>query len=458
MADSPSTIEGGPSVEAEFETTVLQMPHDGLRAAVDDSRGGKKETQREARRKAWQASKIQDSRTKKRPDQETKLVEQHALEVFRSPASEPQGVASIAHKRHASGGTVHLPHNRTQNEWKVICELKLCAGCLTRTIPPHKPGDKRAPCKDRPSASYDAKLIRLIRRKLKQDANEVRRQAVPGHNIAKHMQRNQPNQPLCAPSTISHRDSSHGIALSVGYCESDNSPCGLRSSDRHVPAPFAPIYNLQDPGSYDQSGIRAALYRQFGPALSQSSATHVDSSTGLASAEQFQHARDKPHPMTLLGRPADLNIDMMGMTPTTPSPTDLPTLHFEDELGPVNQGLQHAANISFSESSGRAPRFDVEDWDSKTKVSEDIQVSELELALSGCLTASSSSRAVVEMLMREKLDNAEYAAERSNTTPGIYCSIDRKGPYGAAPSAHFVFQNQGHSWYDGATLTISPHV
>jgi hypothetical protein len=54
--------------------------------------------------------------------------------------------------------------DRSPSQWKTIRELKLCARCLTRTIPPHKPGFEGAPCKGQPYEPWNASGIERIRR------------------------------------------------------------------------------------------------------------------------------------------------------------------------------------------------------------------------------------------------------------------------------------------------------
>jgi hypothetical protein len=127
--------------------------------------------------------------------------------------------------------------------------------------------------------------------------------------------------------------------------------------------------------------------------------------------------------MTPTRREAVLSIDMMGMTPTTPSTTGPPPFLNEDDLGTVNQVPPNAANIPVSESSGLVPRLGVEDWDSKTKVSEGAQASELKPALVDGLTSTSSSKDIVDWLIPDKLYIKQCFAERSDTTPGLYCSL-----------------------------------
>jgi hypothetical protein len=233
---------------------------------------------------------------------------------------------------------------------------------------------------------------------------------------------------LYASSTGNQHEYFHNAASSVWRGELGNSPSGLTLTKSPFliaqnSARYAPLYNLRVPGSFVQSSTGADTYPRFWAAPSQSSATHVDGSTGVAHPERFQLKRMLQHvdpQATLLRNTTDLSFDMMGLTPTTPSTTGPPIFRIDDDLESPKQNIYNAANIPISVTSGRAPRLDVEDWDSKTKVPDGFQASELEQALNDCLTSSSSSGAVVETLICDKLD---LVAERSDTTPGLYCSI-----------------------------------
>lgn len=426
MADSPCTTEGGPSPESDRETTV---PQTGLRAALDTFRGQKKDTPREIRRKDWQRKKIQDSRTKTRSTQDAVAGDQHNDDGPRLPASQAQAPLSNTEAVHAAAESQIFPFDRTPDEWKIICELKLCARCLTKTSPPHKPRDKRAPCQGSQGVPYDAKEITAIRRSLSKDANKVWLKAASRHSLARGTHHGKSEQSLSAPSTSRQHESFHGVAPRVPQSGSGNSMRGKRPLERHFPTAddptlFAPIYNLHHPSSCAHLGIGDALHRRYGPAPSQSSATHVDSSMEFVCPEQPQRASIPwIEPMTPTRREAVLSIDMMGMTPTTPSTTGPPPFLNEDDLGTVNQVPPNAANIPISESSGRVPRLGVEDWDSKTKVSDGAQASGLESALVDGLTSTSSSKDIVDWLIPDKLDIKQCFAERSDTTPGLYCSL-----------------------------------
>ncbi|KAH7413591.1 hypothetical protein DE146DRAFT_749796 [Phaeosphaeria sp. MPI-PUGE-AT-0046c] len=102
------------------------------------------ESPRFTRRRAWQTAKVQESREKRRLLESTNSVTD-----FCSP---------IATSHNAR------PHYRTPSQWITLRKLKLCAVRLERTTPPHKPNDRHAPSRDRPTVPIEEATVSAIRK------------------------------------------------------------------------------------------------------------------------------------------------------------------------------------------------------------------------------------------------------------------------------------------------------
>jgi hypothetical protein len=116
------------------------------------------ETLRLQRRRAWHVRKIKESAQKhvlNRPASRNEYLD--------SPKPNPEPTTSTQTALEIA--SCPLP-DRSPGQWKIIRELKLCSGCLTRTTPPHKPHTDGAPCEGRPYALFDKVNIGRIRKEL----------------------------------------------------------------------------------------------------------------------------------------------------------------------------------------------------------------------------------------------------------------------------------------------------
>jgi hypothetical protein len=118
------------------------------------------ETARQRKRREWQEAKIEKIRSKNRGIVEGKQLDSTTSAILDEHV-EPQYPGA---KPSSSRDQVGSSPDRSPSQWKTIRELKLCARCLTRTIPPHKPGFEGAPCEGQPYEPWNASGIERIRR------------------------------------------------------------------------------------------------------------------------------------------------------------------------------------------------------------------------------------------------------------------------------------------------------
>jgi hypothetical protein len=185
------------------------------------------ETRREKKRREWHEGKISASREKIQRQQESLLVAGSSRTESHFPS------ATEGKQRHPSYG-------RTESQWRVIEELKLCACCLTRTTPPHRPGNRHAPCIGQQNAPFDHAKLSIIRKALDKLKAEHRRSESlrwpeiisPQRNRQKH------------PSDSSANQSQRPLVSPFSHDASDIAGGSLKS--------LAPLYNVRNPGFYFQ--------------------------------------------------------------------------------------------------------------------------------------------------------------------------------------------------------------
>jgi hypothetical protein len=182
----------------------------------------RKETRREKRRREWQEEKIRAIREKKG------LAEESSVGAESSRAESQFSVATGYQQR-------LLSYGRTESQWRVIEDLELCARCLTRTNPPHGPGDSYAPCTGQRNAPFDYATIYGTRGARDSEAGD----------------------------TVRHRDrkwrpggaqlETDGFYPAAGYIEHDSYGSGV-TYDTHATYGgdlnrFAPLYPFRIPSS-----------------------------------------------------------------------------------------------------------------------------------------------------------------------------------------------------------------
>jgi hypothetical protein len=333
------------------------------------------ETRREKRRREWQENKIRQSREKKQHNQAPTYDEKVGLRVPRTAGPEPQRALEHDHTGTISGGRRHPSHGRTENQWIVIEELKLCAGCLTRTTPPHKPGDLHAPCTGQPNAAFDGAKISMIRKALEQLKAEIRHNDDLGRTGIRSLQRNRQWHPGDTSSTGSQHTLYSGIESRHPHADAGHSEYASGTSrpthEIHVMPggshPFAPLYNLHASNSFLQRSFGTATPSQGTAAQEENpdkplSDVHLNVSC-VTEAVPLQAETTRNRSLELLA----------GIAPPTPLISGLPGFLIEEELGPIEEHTQLVALIPDCESSSDVPRVKVEDWDTKTKVPEGPQ-------------------------------------------------------------------------------------
>jgi hypothetical protein len=332
------------------------------------------ETRREKRRREWHEGKIKSSRDKKQHGQATTPEEQlgHRDPQHAGPESPYASAQSPTYP--AAGGKRHHPsHGRTESQWKDIEELRLCAGCLTRTTPPHKPGDGHAPCTGQPNAPFDLAKIAVIRKALDKLKIEHRRSDSLGWPDTISPQRNRQWRPGDTSSNASQHTLCQGIEPGrrypeAGHGEYESGPPGVSYDTRTTSGgglnPFAPLYNLHNPSSYTHPRVGFTT-------LSQGSASQAE---GLARPSPacslaVNTAGSRP---SQAAAPANQSAELVaGIAPATPLLSGHPGELIEEDLGTIEELPPRIAAILDFQSSGDVPRVSVEDWDTFTRVPED---------------------------------------------------------------------------------------
>jgi hypothetical protein len=187
------------SLESELHATDYQSTHDDTLNSKSASHqageakstaGNRTETRREKKRREWHEAKIIQSRERRRRYETISSAEQIKLQcpqnadpqikqapAFQWAAGEEDklrvGSESATEPYHTSGKP-DPSYGRTESQWTVIEELKLCASCLNRTTPPHNPEHPHAPCTGQPFANFSNAKISAIRKVLDQSKAEIR--------------------------------------------------------------------------------------------------------------------------------------------------------------------------------------------------------------------------------------------------------------------------------------------
>jgi hypothetical protein len=122
------------------------------------------QTPHEKRRRGWHKVEIKSNREKKRLNEISLL----AAESSRAESPLSPAVKESHPSPPAQGRRCHPLYERTEGQWRDIENLRLCASCLTRTTPPHGPGDSHAPCLGQPHAAFNTAKVSMIRKALEE--------------------------------------------------------------------------------------------------------------------------------------------------------------------------------------------------------------------------------------------------------------------------------------------------
>jgi hypothetical protein len=361
-----------PQQMSGLPTTAPHTPHTDLDAPSISPIHT--ETRREKRRREWQENKIRKSREKKQYNQATPLAEQIGLQVPGHAVHRSDCAPEHEHTRSAAGRRRHPLHGRSESQWLVIEELKLCAGCLSRTTPPHKPGDGHAPCTGQPNATFEDAKISAIRKALDRLRAAHRRDDGLEQTCNKSPQRGRQWRPgdtssdgsqytLCQGNEPRHR---HADVYVSDTFDPQYEAHAIPSDNPH---PFAPLYNLSNSSSCPQPGVR-------GTAPSQCLASHAEDLYGSFSSVHLNIGGLIENVLPRTAKPDDHSSELLaGMAPPTPLISGLPGLLIEEELVSIGEHMHPSAVIPDCESSSVVPRVEVEDWEVKTKVCESPQES-----------------------------------------------------------------------------------
>jgi hypothetical protein len=412
-----------------LETTTPQPLHSDPQAPADDLPEDK--VPRKERREGWHAKKIQDRRSKKKHRPAT--MGPNSLEAPSSLDSEPCSTLLATQMCHAVSGRVCALHNRTESQQKTIRELKLCAGCLTRTTPPHKPADKQAPCKGQPSAPFSEANISKIRKGLHRQAEDIRRRDFRSRIASGPVPRDQQRQPAYAPSTSSQHKADRASELALQHNDKGNGTPTLASSYAAHARPgdhntYAPLYIRYNSSSYIQKSLGNTpdtSYTQNSETQSQPCVTWADGRVAsFPGAQTFAVHRLEnfgPQGTTTAKRRVSLSIDVLGMDTPTPIPTGIPEIHIEgdDELRGVRSHFTGMVPDWGSSISISSLQSDERDWDVETNVTDRLQ--RLELEGVDDEKPTSSELEIEKLLHKEK--QTVLSANRSWTLKGLCPSL-----------------------------------
>jgi len=352
--------------------------------------------------------KIKKSRDESKKKIAASSAEHSGLTASTDTASETYGVNLEPQGSCDTGERIRSGPDRSPGQWKTICKWGLCAGCLTRTIPPHKPGSDGAPCKGQPYALFEEVDISRVEKGL----SELR--AGPKRTRGKHGQQDRHNRPGNVSSTA--RQPGHtvvasqfpfhrGLSHTKGSFFVQGHGYGVPATPPYLFAFSAPAFNFHQPSSYRRLE-RSSKYDRCTVTASSGSVTQISATDEpcIARTPQYSHASMT----TNVKRFAERNIDIMGIHPPTPV---IPEIHIEVDIGPTYTSPQKAAVMPCPESSKSAFGLTIHDpdWDGETRVAGSIhgQADTAEEDLS-------TSALLVEKLLR-KTERIMSSAPRSWT-------------------------------------------
>jgi hypothetical protein len=397
------------------------------------------ETPRQKKRREWQDDKIKKSREKNKKKPGADSAEQSGPGISDSAGSEtpdaPQSSQTIGieHK-----GRYPRP-DRSPSEWKEIRELKLCASCLMKTVPAHKPGDEGAPCAGQSDVPFDKAKIARIRKELRKELLGLDKASRGVRTGPLHQSRSrQPGndawnnyQMIASQGSPQYRPyngtgSSHHLVMTLNTSSgAPATPVGLFVRPEPIPTTLGRSPYPERPSRLD----RSTRYSRQTVARSESSATHVDGSDGLPHVEQSSDACSSTvhTPVTPIKHSKDLAVNLFGMDWPTPSTTGVPEIRVED-FGPICEEPRHSAAIPVPESSGLVPRDgnNSREWDGETKVS--VTADEFKPAEA---TGDASSKALALEKLRSD-EESKFSPVRSWTLQGL----------GLTPVSHGVLSNR----------------
>lgn len=362
-------------------------------------------------------------------------------------ASQPQELQGCCN---ASGEAHPLP-DRSPDQWKIIRKLKLCAGCLTRTVPPHTPCSDGAPCKGQPKAPFDDTKIKRIKKEV------LKRRADLERTYGKHGQQNRQTW----TGNVSSTARQHGHCLVppqyspyVGTSQTVEGPpvlgnrYGVPATPGHIFATAVPPYDFHCYSSFLHP--RERLYRSNEYArrtVTRSSGSVTETAVAdelcIVRTPQYSYATMK----TNVKQSTERNVDFMGMDPPTPV---IPAIHIETEIGPAHESQQEVAGVPVPESSASAFGLSVNDhnWDGETEVAESTHGPEDKDTVEEDLTTSAL---LVEKLLRK--------------TERIMSSVPRSWTLQVSPVSlrlfHCIFKSgtdafQGCHYWEGSTIFDEP--
>lgn len=381
------------------------------------------ETPRDKRRREWHNNKIEGRREKQRQTRGTSSAASGNLMGLGPAVAETENAPLSAYADHVVDHQGRRPHDRTPDQWKTIQKLQLCAKCMTRTVPPHKPNDEHAPCKDSSRALFDEAYISAIRKGLARDECSTRRASSSRRKTAESGGRDQ--------QTRHARHSSNGgkntLQASLepkaghGYASHRQQTRLLpRGEDAHGGSvPYAPLYNFPRPSSFHPDHtmpFTRGIQNKNPGTESQSSFTlaHLER-VGLGSSEPPQspgvlHLVNKRQ-TTPPGQSVS-EIDILGIDPVTPL---IPEIQIDGEAHPLVEKL---GRILPQSGIGRLmhPVLNHErDWDSITNVAEVVEQAQVDDTVDGDLNLSGR---VVEKLIAKAAIKL-FAMDRSWTLKGL---------------------------------------
>jgi hypothetical protein len=433
MAANVSRMSGNAPEPTVFEKTT---PHAALASfGAHPQNRADQETPRQKKRREWQEGKIKKSREKNQKKPGADSAEQSGPGISDSAGSETPDAPQSSQTIGAEHKERYPRPVRSMSEWKEIRELKLCASCLTRTVPAHKPGGEGAPCIGQPDVPFDKAKIARIRKELlglDKASRGVRtgplqqsRSRQPGNDARNNYQ-------MVPPQGFLQYTFHNGAGSSCHLPLILNTPYVAPATPGDLFLRPELVTRTLGRNAYPERPSRLGRSTQYSRqtvARSESSATHVDGSDGLPPIEQSSDAFSSATqtPVTPIKSSKDLAVNLFGMDPPTPSTTGVPEIHVED-FGPTCEEPRYSAAIPVPESSGLVPRdaTNSREWDGETKVSDTVE----EVKPAEAIGHASSKASEMEKLRSE--EETKFSPVRSWTLQGL----------GLAPVSHDFLSNR----------------
>jgi hypothetical protein len=406
MSEEVSQKISGTTQMYELETTAPYPPPAGTDNPPTCHEGT--ETARTKKRREWQENKISESRKKSHNKAETTPAGQSGPKLSPSDGCETDDATLGRSKSSTAVGRVCPLDNRTPEQRKTIRKYKLCARCLTLTIPPHKPSDVHAHCMRQENASWDnSEILRICRA----SDRLTGRNKAPNQGHSRPPQQNRRWPPELAESTgnqhLRPQNSQHHASIDYGRDHASSF-----GSSHAVPVSSGgssefPTNRCLFPNTSSSFHPSARLFPSAGynggrrVTQSHSSATQFGDSERSSGLEgpcivrtpQYVHRSSQKPPML----PEERNMDVVGIDP--PSPL-IPTIQIDEALELTDEPPQHTAGMPDPASSNAVPRQSIDDrtWDEETKVPENPLEPKPEIVL---VEGFTTSERLIEKLLPE---------------------------------------------------------